>query len=197
MWKKTTQIHQNESALVSAARDGDRQALTTLLERHWSWLKALTYSILGSAHDVDDAMQELCVLVIDRIGTLREPERFRAWLATVARRNSFAFIRQMRTEPARACNSFDRTALILDPKNDPVGEAEKSEHQELFLNAMAELPNKYREAFILRHYNEMSYSDIADSLNLPVTTVQIRLVRARRMLANSLLGRPNHKVPRT
>ena len=58
----------NESALVCAARQGDRQALQKLLETHWRWLKGLLYSILGNADDVDEALQSVCVLVLGKIG---------------------------------------------------------------------------------------------------------------------------------
>ena len=72
---------QNESALVCAAREGDKRALETLMVRHWAWLKALVYGVLADAHDLDDVMQNVCLRVVTRIHTLRQPECFRAWLA--------------------------------------------------------------------------------------------------------------------
>ena len=84
---------QNESALVCAARDGDRRALETLLVRHWAWLKALVYSVSSDARDLDDIMQNVCLRVMTKIHTLREPECFGAWLAILARREAIKHYR--------------------------------------------------------------------------------------------------------
>ena len=64
---------QDESELVVAACGGDKEALQGLLKANWGWLKGLVYSVLGGAQDLDDVMQEICLRVITRIGTLREP----------------------------------------------------------------------------------------------------------------------------
>ena len=81
-----TERRQNESALVCAAQRSDKEALQRLLTCNWSWLKGLVYSILGDADEVDDVLQDICVRVISKIDSLREPERFRPWLAVLAKR---------------------------------------------------------------------------------------------------------------
>ncbi len=76
---------QNELSLVVAAYRGDKEALQELLKANWGWLKGLVYSVLGGPQDLDDVMQEICLRVIQNIGSLREPQRFRGWLAVLAR----------------------------------------------------------------------------------------------------------------
>jgi hypothetical protein len=66
------QTMQNESALVRAARAGDKEALRLLLTRNWNWLRALVFSTVSDGHDLDDILQDICVRVISRIGGLRE-----------------------------------------------------------------------------------------------------------------------------
>jgi RNA polymerase sigma factor (sigma-70 family) len=61
---------------------------------------------------------------------------------------------------------------------------EQKEQYQLILSAVNSLPEKYRQVFILGHINDLTYRQIAEILDVPVTTVQIRLVRARRMLFN-------------
>ena len=87
---------QNEAVLACSARRGDRETLRELLVRNWGWLKGLVYSVVGSGQDVDDCLQDICVRVIDKIDTLREPERFRPWLAVVARRRALEFRQRKR-----------------------------------------------------------------------------------------------------
>lgn len=185
-----------EVALICQARQGDRPALQQLLLKHWTWLKGLAYNILGNAEDVDECLQSICLLVIENIGELREPERFKAWLTSVARNAALAYRRQRAQRPRQ----LDEAAAERhhDPHvPDSLEKLHLREQQEQLLRAIHGLPEKYREVFILKHLQDASYGEIAEMLDIAVTTVQIRLVRARRMLANSLKGVPNQKIPRT
>jgi len=187
---------QNETALVCAAQKGDKQALARLLENHWAWLKGLVYNVLGGPEEMDDALQNICVLLIDKIETLREPERFRPWLAVLARRATLNWIQQQRRQPI----SWGDPAALQQKGGFSESTSQKVEQNELnerMFEAVKELPDKYREAFILKYMDDRSYAEIAEILDLPITTVQIRLVRARRMMHNRLTGKQTNKVPRT
>lgn len=184
----------NEVMLVCAARRGDKDALQTLLSRNWSWVRGLVYSVLGGSRDLDDVMQEICVRVITRIQTLREPERFRAWLAILARREAIKAARRRKPEPV----AQDEPQYAMDP-------AEDVAKKELFgrvLEAVRELPAKYREVFMLAHSGELTYAQMAETLDVPITTMQIRLVRARQMIRDRIapqlecVSRGDRGIPR-
>jgi len=183
----------NESSLVAAARQGDSKALRTLLVRNWTWLKALVYSVVRDPDDTDDVMQNVCVRVITRIGTLREPERLRPWLAAIARNEALNLRRSRRRAVDRPSevNPDSLEAPALGPGLDAREDAER------ILAVIRELPDKYRQVLVLQLTGQMSYSDIAETLEIPVTTVQVRLVRARRMVQDRLCGINTNKVPRT
>lgn len=187
---------QNESALACLARDGNREALARLLENNWAWLKGLAYNIIASPEAVEDILQNVCVLCLEKISTLREPERFKPWLATVARNAALGYRQKRSKEPSQLgeLSAVHR----LDPSRENIVDrlGEKEQAQQV-LDALKKLPEKYREVFILKHIKEMSYADIGEIIESPITTVQIRLVRSRRMLYNYLTGKPNAKVPRT
>ena len=185
-----------EAALVCAGREGEREALRELLERNWDWLKGLVYSMLGNIDDVDDVLQNICVVVIDKIVTLREPERFRGWLATVARREALSY-RQKRSRDSMRL--VDPSAVRQDG-GESLGTDEiavQNEQYRQILAAVNLLPEKYREVFVLKYMKDMSYAEITEILEIPATTIQVRLVRARRMVHNRLTGKPADKVPRT
>jgi len=184
----------NEVMLVRAARRGDKDALQTLLSRNWSWVRGLVYGVLGGSRDLDDVMQEICVRVITRIQTLREPERFRAWLAILARREAIKAARRRKPEPV----AQDEPQYTIDP-------AEDVAKKELFgrvLEAVRELPAKYREVFMLAHSGELTYAQMAEALDVPITTMQIRLVRARQMIRDRIapqlecVSRGDRGIPR-
>lgn len=184
---------QNEAVLVCAAREGDKGALETLLVRHWPWLKALVYSVLADARDLDDVMQNVCLRVVTRIHTLREPECFRAWLAILARREAVKHYRAR----ARRPDSPGIDSVTMRPPADgqsPLEHLERSEQCRMILDTVQMLPEKYREVFMLAHSGGLTYAQMAEVLDVPITTMQIRLVRARRMVKNALIGQSGQKV---
>lgn len=187
---------QNEAALACAARRGDRQALQKLLQANWPWLKGLLYSILCNADEVDEALQNVCIRVLEKVHTLRDPESFKPWLATVARHLALS---QRRRNKQKAI-SLDDLLAVHQPADTEAGITDKmvlQEQHEQVLDAIKMIPEKYREVFVLKYIKEMSYAEIAEILELPLTTVQIRLVRSRRMIYNRMTGKPTDKVPRT
>jgi RNA polymerase sigma factor (sigma-70 family) len=184
---------QNELALVCAAREGDKEALQTLLKRHWAWLKGLVYSVLASAQDLDDVMQEVCLRVITRVHTLREPERFRAWLAILARREAIQHRRRGGQATPRP-GTIPVTGQADGCGADPAVRLERKELCGRVLEAVRALPEKYREVFVLAQSGELTYAQMAEVLDIPITTMQIRLVRARRMIRDRIAGTSVKKV---
>jgi RNA polymerase sigma-70 factor (ECF subfamily) len=184
---------QNELALVCAARQGDKDALRLLLTRNWTWLRGLVYGVLADRRDLDDVLQDVCLRVITKIHTLREPERFRAWLAILARREALKYYRR-RSQQNFVADGVVATEPPRTFEEMPPEAAEKKELCERILEAARRLPVKYREVFMLAHTGDLTYAEMAEILDVPVTTMQIRLVRARRMIQNQVQGTAAYKV---
>ena len=184
---------QNELALVRTARNGDKEALQTLLSRHWTWVRGVVYSILADGQDLDDVMQEICLRVITRIHTLREPERFRGWLAVLARRIALRY-RHRRLQGPVPLADLSALAGPGSYASDPADDIERRELCGRVLEAVRALPEKYREVFVLAHSGGLTYAQIAEILDVPVTTMQIRLVRARRAVRDQIVEKSKHKV---
>jgi RNA polymerase sigma-70 factor (ECF subfamily) len=178
-----TERGQNERAVVRAAQRGDREALQLLFRNNWAWLKGLVYSVVQNADDIDDILQDICVRVIKKIRSLRQPERFRPWLAILARRQALRYRQQKAQRQSMIRTELEE--LEFDTESSQLFEnIEQKEQYQLILSAVKSLPEKYRQVFILEHIEDLTYKQIAEILDVPVTTVQIRLVRARRMLYN-------------
>ncbi len=174
--------HKNEAALVCAARKGDKNAIKPLMMKNWPWLKGLVASIVGNESDTDDVLQNVCVTVIEKIHTLREPERFRPWLAILTRRQALKY----RMTKKRNLNLLlsDEIARGCPDKNAHKS-FEKIEQQEQYQRVLAEmnvLPEKYRQVLLLKYSEDLTYAQMAEILDVPLTTIQIRLVRARKMI---------------
>lgn len=184
---------QNESSLVCLAQRGDKEAMQLLLTHNWSWLKGLVYSILNNADQVDDVLQDICIRLIRKIDTLREPERFRPWLAVLARREALRFRQKRAQRPHQL--SEEIVELKCDEKaQQTIENVEQKEQYQKISKAILSLPDKYRQVFMLEHSSDLTYGQIAEILDVPITTVQIRLVRARRMVYNKVMNKDSKKV---
>ena len=178
---------QHETALVYAAQGGDKEALQQLLIRNWSWLKGLVYSVLNNSDDVDDVLQDVCIRVIDKIDSLREPECFKSWLAVLARRQALRNRQQRSARPMQLDEELvDQKFQIEDQLFENIEEQQQKRQIQL---AIESLPEKYREVFMLQHSGDLTYGQIAEVLDIPITTVQIRLVRARKLIYDKIINR--------
>ena len=186
------EIKQNESALVCDAQKGDKNAIQTLLMRNWAWVKGLVYSIVYNPDDVDDCLQDICVRVISKIDTLREPERFKPWLAVLARREALRHRQQKANRPVQLDEEIIESRQ--DEKNELFENIADKEQFSQILKAIQSLPEKYREVFIMQHSGDLTYNQISEILDVPVTTVQIRLVRARKLIYDRIINNDKDKV---
>jgi len=188
-------IRQNESALVCAARSGDRDAIQRLLKQNWAWLKSLVYGIVRQVDDVDDVLQDICVKVIGKISTIRDPESFRPWLACLARREAISYHRH-KSRQAALFEGLDKNEIqtLRDDSAVDAHGLEQAEQIDEILGAVRLLPDKYREVFLLQYGQDLAYRDMAEILDVPVTTIAIRLVRARRMILDTMAKQHKQRI---
>ncbi len=191
----TGKEEQNESALVRDAQKGEKEAFRLLLTRNWTWLRALVYSVVANADSVDDIMQDICVQVIRKVNTLREPARFRPWMAVLARRQALRYSQRKRQRKVISLNNEEVAGQQCDYKAGQLLEnLELREQYQQILQAVKSLPEIYRQVFVLAHLEDLTYAKTAEILDIPITTVQIRLVRARRMIFNRIKSKKTNRV---
>lgn len=189
------EITDNESMLALAASRGDRAALEALLRRNWLWLKGMALAGVYRADLADDILQEICVKVIDKIDTLKEPERFRPWLATIARRE-IVNTRREQSKKAAVLKQMGQE-VVMPEESGPMRDHWPQEACESILAALKRVPEKYREVFVLKYIKDYSYAEIAEALDIPFTTVQIRLTRSRRMIYDIVQERMKNQKHQT
>ncbi len=175
-----------DEALFEALRGGAGDALAALVRRHGRWVRSIVYAVLGRADRVDDVVQQVWTSAWQQAGTLRDTTRWRSWLSRLAR-NAAIDAGRAETRDRRVARPGDEVLeAIREAGPSPVEQVMLSEQQRLVLGAIRGLPAKYREPFVLRHVEDWSYRQIGEHLDLPVNTVETRLVRARRLLRDAL-----------
>ena len=175
-------------ALISQAQRGSRRAVDRLVREHEGWVRGVIYATTGRADLVDDVAQQVWTQVWQRLGSLNDPRRLRAWLYAVTRNAAIDASQERRRRGAVGLD-FVAEGLGDQAQRGPVRAAVGNELRETLLRAVEALPALYREPFVLRHLEDWSYAEIGDLLGLSVETVETRLVRARRLLREMLQGK--------
>ena len=165
----------HDPILVDAAREGDLVAVEKLLTRCRPDLRRIAQSQCSSSVDPDDAVQESLLLIFRRIGALRTVASFPAWTFSIVRRECHRLWRAMHGE--RATENEDMPVAVY------------VDHFELrsdLAAAIQSLPQIYRDAIILRDFEEFSITEIADQLLLTRAAVKSRIHRGRQMVQEYL-----------
>lgn len=176
----------DEAGLVAQACRGDRTAMRELWLRHRRWVAVVLLAHKPAWAELDDLLQEVAVAFVRRIGQLREPAAFRSWLRSLAVHTARAAARSGR--PLRLVGSAPAQEPASPPIQDPAHATDLRDQTEQVLAAAMALPPEYGEPLLLRCARGMSYRAIAELLDLPVTSVETRIARARRMLRERLAG---------
>ncbi|UCD75525.1 MAG: sigma-70 family RNA polymerase sigma factor [Phycisphaerales bacterium] len=178
-----------DQRLIERARLGDRAAQQALWRRHRRWVAAIILAHRPRAVEVEDLMQDVAVRLISRIESLRDPDAFRPWLRQIVINVCRGAARSLK--PALRLVGSDRDAdstessgaLTPTSREEPVGQvADRREAARRLLKLALTLPSEYREPLLLRCLRSMTYRQISEVLDLPITTIETRLARARRML---------------
>ena len=176
---------------IHAVLSGDREAFRGLVDRHAASIFNLAYRMTGSPADAEDLAQEAFLQAYARIRDFRSGSRFHPWIYTIALNLCRSHLRRRslpRWLPVLRGRGEDRApeAEISDRSPDPEQALLAQEAEERLQKAIDALPSKYREVFVLRQSQELSYEEIAGLLGLPLGTVEVRLFRARRLLLKGL-----------
>ncbi|HKC11536.1 MAG TPA: sigma-70 family RNA polymerase sigma factor [Vicinamibacteria bacterium] len=174
---------------IRAVLSGDEEAFRRLVDKHGRSIFNLAYRLTGNAADAEDLAQEAFLQAFARLGDFRVGSRFHPWIYTIALNLCRSHLRR-RSLPRWLAPPRERGEArepeLPEPSPDPERALLAREAEESLRGAVAALPAKYREVFILRQSQELSYEEIAALLDLPLGTVEVRLFRARRRLLKSL-----------
>jgi RNA polymerase sigma-70 factor, ECF subfamily len=178
----------DDESLLDAARHGDSDAFTALVERYQDDLYTMALRLLGTPADAADVVQETFLRAYMNLPKLHATS-VRGWLFRVAVNASRDVQRRAVRRPAGPLDDRDGKVLEL-PSHElgPEAAAEKRERAEAIRDALARLPVDYRVAVVLRDVNDLTYEEIAEALRIPLGTVKSRISRARLQLAAALRG---------
>ena len=184
---------QYDVALVKRAlEEKDQKAYAELMDRYQSAIFHLVNRMVFSEDDAEDLTIESFTKAFKRLHQYTPAFAFSTWLFKIASNHTIDFIRKKRIKALSLDRGFtndegDRMEIsVKDEGLDPMETLEKKERVERLRDVVAQLKDRYRRLVELRYFEEKSYEEIAEELDLPLGTVKAQLFRARDMMAKIL-----------
>ncbi len=174
----------NETELVTQAQHGDRNAFGELVCIYAQGVRNVIYRMCGDVQITEDAAQEAFVQAWLHLASYRPQTSLRNWLYRIAVNAATDILRK---EKRIVPNNIEDMAL-RDPQPNPETLLSQTERTALVQKAILSLPDASRAVLVLREYEELSYHEIANTLDIPVGTVMSRLNYARKLLKEKLKG---------
>jgi RNA polymerase sigma-70 factor (ECF subfamily) len=159
---------------------GKQRTVHWLVDEHYTALYRYAYRLSGSSADAEDLTQEAFCKAQLNLAQLREPDRAKAWLFIILRN---AYLHRLRADRQERCVSLDGVGELAEPSPEPLPPVDPEQLQ----HALDELPEIFRTPVILYYFEDFSYRDIAEQMDLPLGTVMSRLARAKAYLRERLL----------
>ncbi len=170
----------DERDLAQRAAQGDREAFGRLVSSHQAGVYNVAYRMIGECREAEDATQETFLRAYHAIRTLDPQRPPGPWLKKIA-----VNVCLNRLERRDTLTLEDETAIPgLDPG--PESQTIEREQNRQIRAALLSLLPRYRAAIELRHFQELSYAEMAETLNRPLSDIKSDLFRARKMLAGIL-----------
>lgn len=164
------------------------QQMQQLIADHHQRLYRYAFRLTGSAADAEDITQQTYLIAQQRLDQLRDEAKAGAWLTAILRTTFLKSVRRQRP--------VDASSMELDVTEIPSQAAEDPVDQELLQSALSSLSDDYRLVLLMFYFEQASYREIAERLELPIGTVMSRLSRAKSRLRAALLTRdvdlPSH-----
>jgi RNA polymerase sigma-70 factor, ECF subfamily len=166
--------------LILDTRRGNAAAFGELVLRHQTSVFNVCYRILHERADAEDMSQETFLRAHARLHSFDVERPFGPWIRRVA---ANVCLNHLESQKVTVELNEEKDA---DESQSPQGRLEVRERSEQIRTALASLPANYRAVIELRHYQELSYDEIASELKIPLSDVKSNLFRARKLLAEKL-----------
>ena len=175
-----------DALLAGRAADGDTAAFEALARRHGPLMRATARRLTGTLADADDVVQESLVQAWNQLDTVRDPAAVKSWLLRIVGTRSIDHLRKRRNHAA-----LDEAETLADAPSgpriqDPESTAVNASRVDALKSALQRLPEEQRRCWVLKEFNDLSYEEIALTLNISPDSVRGRLARARTALARTM-----------
>jgi len=169
----------SDEELVEACRAGEASAFDVLVGRWEDRIRGAAYRILGSEDEARDVAQEAFLKAYRGLPGFKREARFSSWLYQIATNQCRDRLRRRKTRPQVSLDALEEAggALIVETRQGAHERLQERDLAETVKRAIHALPEEQRVVVILKEYQELTFLEIAQALDVPVSTVKTRLYR--------------------
>lgn len=187
MRKNQNKLNANKLAKYAAkAQKGDRKAMERIVEETSGYVYYYCLTLLCSEDEANDAVQEIYLTLLKKLGMLENPKVFLGWLKAVTSNHCKNRLARNKISPSLDDEVHFENAEETDVQLIPQKQIEAQELRNAVVTAVKNLPVFQRECVMMYYYNEMSVSQIAEVLEIKEGTVKSRLYNARKSIKSEL-----------
>ncbi len=177
----------NDAQLVARSLKQDHEAFGQLIDRHASTIVNLAYRMVGNRAEAEDLAQEAFLTAFKALATFRADSKFSTWLYRIAANKCKDWLRAKRPGMGQQDVDIDE-ALDRQVAEERTPERLLSQQQvgQELERAIQRLPPLYREAFVLKHVEGLSYEEMEEVLGVNGDTLKMRVYKGRLQLSRDL-----------
>lgn len=180
---------------IELAKTGDQVAFTFLLDYFWNEVYGFMLKRTENETDTDDITIETFAKAFDKITTYNPEFGFNTWLITIAKNVHIDMLRKKKSSlfVAISDNDDDRAFNVADDTPSVEDDIITEQNLSQLLNYIKRLKPAYQEVIQLRYFQEMSYQEMAEALEEPLNNIKIKLLRAKKLLADVISKKEKKK----
>lgn len=176
---------------IREAKEGSQAAFNYLLNKYWNKVYGYQLKHLKNEYEAEDITIQTFSKAFDKIDTFDETYSFSTWLVAISKNIHIDQIRKKKASIRSKTRMQDEQQVYNIADETPTIEDKliKEQHLEQLLADIKQLKPHYQEVINLRFFQEKSYKEIAKSLDEPMNNVKVKLLRAKKLLAEIIESR--------
>ncbi len=175
-----------DEIIVERALTGDAEAFGELVKRWERRIFALTYGMLGREEDARDATQETFLAAFRNLRGFRGEAKVSSWLHRIAVNQCISRQRRSKVRSESALDDEQENSFATPVSDSPARVAEGRQETLAVRRAINSLPVELRQVVVMKEFEELTFREIAEALDLPLSTVKSRLYTAMKQLQQRL-----------
>ena len=170
--------------IIKNAKKNDQAAFNALLDFFWNDVYGFQLKRTENENDAEDITIQTFSKAFDKIDTYNEDYEFKTWLITISKNIHIDLLRKRKSSIQKSNHSNNEDFHnIIDESPSPEDKLITEQNLAKLLRDIKKLKPHYQEVINLRYFQELTYKEISEELNEPINNVKVKLLRAKKLLA--------------